>query len=149
MLKLIFTLVCLAAVAHAQYCPFGSFNQFGAQRTRYCYKPLGTTVFFHEAVERCGKERLSLVTPKTDAGLNDLNILFRAGVQNQAFWVGAHSTPSKPMNFVFQDNLPLYNNVCRITPNQIYFHDSSIQFFFTFKILILILAFLSRRTEKS
>jgi hypothetical protein len=85
MIKTIATLLVLIYFVDAQ-CPAGSTNVFNGLQTRYCYIYLGATKSYTEAERRCRNLGLPLVTPKTDAGLNDLYILYQ-GFSNYYFWV--------------------------------------------------------------
>ena len=76
MFKLILSLICLAALAHAQ-CPTGSTNIHGNQRTNYCYIYLGKTDLHAKAESKCAALNLKLVQPKTKEGLKDLYKLYK------------------------------------------------------------------------
>jgi hypothetical protein len=68
-------------------CPAGSTNNFRGVRTSYCYLYLkGATESYTEADRRCRELGYPLVTPKTDAGLNDLSVLTN-GFRSKVFWV--------------------------------------------------------------
>ncbi len=76
MIKTIATLLVLIYFVDAQ-CPAGSTNNFNGVRTSYCYLDLGIKSDYFQADFRCRILGYPLVTPKTDAGLNDLLILTR------------------------------------------------------------------------
>ena len=116
MFKLILSLICFAALAHAQ-CPTGSTNIYGEESTHYCYKYLGETSSYSDAVAQCAAFDLKLVTPKTDDGLDDLYKLYRIINPNEfngasPFWIGASASSSSPKKLFFQDKTPLSDNVC-------------------------------------
>ena len=83
MIKTIATLLVLIYFIYAQ-CPAGSTNIFNGQRTSYCYRNLGLDGNYFEADRSCRKLGYQLVTPKTDAGLEDLSLLTRSF---NDFWV--------------------------------------------------------------
>ena len=85
MIKTIATLLVLIYFVDAQ-CPAGSTNNLNGTRTSYCYRYLGSTSNYFEADRRCRKLGYPLVTPKTDAGLNDLSLLDE-GLTSFFFWV--------------------------------------------------------------
>ena len=79
MFKLILSLICLAALAHAQ-CPTGSTNIHGNQRTNYCYIYLGKTDLHAKAESKCAALNFKLVQPKTKEGLPSVQIVLMAVV---------------------------------------------------------------------
>ena len=85
MIKTIATLLVLIYFVDAQ-CPAGSTNNFNGVRTRYCYLRVGLTRNYFEADRKCRNLGYPLVTPKTDAGLNDFVIL-AIEFQIIFFWV--------------------------------------------------------------
>ncbi len=85
MIKTIATLLVLIYFVDAQ-CPAGSTNNFNGVRTSYCYFNLGMTRNYSEADLRCRNLGYPLVTPKTDAGLNDLSRI-DVGFDSYNFWV--------------------------------------------------------------
>jgi hypothetical protein len=85
MIKTIATLLVLIYFVDAQ-CPAGSTNNLNGTRTSYCYLYLGATESYTEADRRCRELGYQLVTPKTDAGLNDLSLLAN-GFHSILFWV--------------------------------------------------------------
>ena len=84
MLKTIAAFLVLVYFVDAQ-CPAGSTNNINGYSTRYCYRYLGKSRSYNNAVQQCKSFGLPLVTPKTDAGLNDLYKLYKA-YDNFYFW---------------------------------------------------------------
>ncbi len=84
MIKTIATLLVLIYFVDAQ-CPDGSRNNFDGVQTKYCYTYLEWTKDYFEADRRCRNYGYQLVTPKTDAGLNDLSLLYKTFIS--FFWV--------------------------------------------------------------
>ncbi len=68
-------------------CPGRSTNKFGGLRTSYCYLYLkGAAQSYTAADRRCRELGYPLVTPKTDAGLNDLLIIDKT-ILYYSYWV--------------------------------------------------------------
>ncbi len=85
MIKTIVTLLVLIYFVDAQ-CPGGSTNNFNGQRTSYCYSNLGWVDNYFDADRTCRAYGYALVTPKTDAGLNDLLIIDKT-ISYSTYWV--------------------------------------------------------------
>ena len=85
MIKTIATLLVLIYFVDAQ-CPAGSTNNFNGTRTSYCYLNLGVTESYTEADRICRELGYPMLTPKTDAGLNDLLIIDKT-IFYSTYWV--------------------------------------------------------------
>ena len=90
MFKLILSLLCMAALVHAQ-CPVGSTKFHGNQMTNYCYRYIGQLPNYAQAQKKCTDLNLKLVTPTNEQGLDDLFKLYKGYLPNYFFWVGAES----------------------------------------------------------
>ena len=111
MIKLVFSVLCLFALAYAQ-CPPGSTRLHNGQElTRYCYKYLGKTSSYSIAERICRDQNLKLKD-----GLNDLQKLYKGYKPQSNFWIGATGYNKNPIKFLFQDKTPIIE-VRQITAN--------------------------------